>query len=778
MIKKRPPAPRKQKKKAVKSAEKPRRKRRVAPKKRRTVKKKGPSRLRRLLLRSLLLILPLFLLYVGWLDWSVREQFDGKRWELPARVYAAPLELYVGKPITRTAVVDALRELGYSERSRVSRAGSYSNHREQLRLHSRPFQFWDGEEPAVVAELTFYDGKIDALRALDSGEPLEILRLDPLTIGNFFPANGEDRQLVQLDELPEILTQTLITVEDRAFYSHFGINPLAIARALLVNLRAGRMVQGGSTLTQQLAKNLFLSRERSLWRKFREALITLILESHYEKEVLLEAYLNEVYFGQDQQRSIHGVGMASQFFFGQDASQLNLAESALLVGMLKAPSRYNPRRHPERAKQRRDLVLNLLAEQGVISEEEARAARRLPLGVLKKKPFGRSRYPAFLELVRHQILRDYPRKDLTSAGLQIFTTLDPRVQRAAEEGLQQRIQELDGGSRDIQGAVVVIHPGSGEVEAVVGGREPRGTGFNRALNAIRPIGSLVKPALFLAALEQPERYTLVSPLADRPFQLRSGDTVWEPKNYDERSHGEVMLYQSLSHSYNLSTARLGAALGIGRVARTLQRLGVAREIPRYPSLFLGALELSPLEVAQLYQPLAGGGIQTPLRAIRGVVDFEGNPLHRYPLHVDEVATPESVVLLQWGLQEVVRNGTAKGLQQMVSADLGVAGKTGTTDGLRDSWFAGFSAERLAVVWMGRDDNQPAGMTGSSGALHVWGKLIAALPSRPLQLRYPEHVAEVWVDPEGRSLRAGCGGGRWIPFVKGSEPRVEVGCKGG
>ncbi len=642
-------------------------------------------------------------------------------------------------------------------------------------LHTRPFHFWDGEEPAQQLRLSFNGREITAIDGL-GGERVGLARLDPLPIGSFYAAHGEDRQLVQLEELPRHLIDTLTTVEDRSFFDHFGINPLAIVRAIVANIRAGRTVQGGSTLTQQLAKNLFLSRERTLWRKLREALITLILEYHYSKEEILEAYLNEVYFGQDQRRSINGIGMASQFFFGHDASQLTLSESALLVGMLKGPSRYNPRRNPERARERRDMILDLLARQGVVTPQQASEARRQPLGVLSHVPSGQSLYPAFLDLVRSQILQDYKREDLTSAGLQIFTTLNPLSQQAAEWGLRRRLNALGSRREGLQGAVVVVHPESGEVEAVVGGSDPRAKGFNRALHASRPIGSLVKPALYLTALEQPQRFNLLTRLQDRPFQIRSGEQIWQPDNYDKEAHGEVLLYQALSRSYNLSTARLGVELGIGAVAATLQRLGVEREIPRYPSLFLGSLELSPLEVAQLYQPLAAGGVRTPLRSIRGVMDAEGNTLNRYPIRVEEVASAASVVLLQWGMQRVVDEGTARGLRRMLPDSLALAGKSGTTDELRDSWFAGFSGDRLAVVWMGRDDNQPAGLSGSTGAMHVWGRMMSKLPNQPLRLRYPESVVERWVDAQGRVLGAGCSHGRTVPFVHGSEPAVEVQCE--
>lgn len=754
-----------------------------------TIKKRGPKKgnkrhvakrgwLRMLFRFLAIVLLPVLLFYTLWLDFTVRDQFEGKRWELPARVYASPLELYTGKRITSGQLANSLDRLGYrNSPGTLSRnEGRYFRQGNTVSLHSRSFRFWDGVEHSRQVRVSINRGKISRMVDLVDGEDVGVVRLDPLPIGSFYPSHGEDRILLRLEDVPDIFVRTLTTVEDRSFYDHSGISPSGMARALFANLRAGRAVQGGSTLTQQLAKNLFLTRERTLWRKFRELLITFILEYHFQKSEILEAYMNEVYFGQDQRRAIHGVGMASRFFFGHDADQLTLAKSALLVGMLKGPSWYNPRRHPERAKKRRNMILDLLVQQGEVSENEALMAKRSPLGVLERAPSGKSPYPAFLDLVRRQILRDYNREDLVSAGLQIFTTLNPEVQSAAEESLRERIGELkQGGRRNLQGAVVVISPDSGEVEAIVGGRDPRAAGFNRALNAVRPIGSLVKPALYLTALEQPERYTLITPLVDRPFELGKGKNRWRPMNYDRKSHGDVQLHHALSHSYNLATARLGVDLGVGRVAHTLKRLGVERDIPRYPSIFLGSLELSPLDVAKFYQPLAGGGVRSPLRSIRAVMNRNGKPLNRYPLHVEEVVSPKVIALLQWGMQQVVKSGTARYLNKVVSPSMNPAGKTGTTDELRDSWFAGFGGDRLAVVWMGRDDNDPAGLTGSSGALRVWGKLMSRLPMAPLNIIYPDGVVNVWVNPDGSRTNRGCPDSLEIPFIEGSEPNRAVQC---
>ncbi|MBT3348131.1 MAG: penicillin-binding protein 1B [Thiotrichales bacterium] len=761
-------------------------KKRGVPKKR--VSKKSPPKQKtspilswRAPLRSLfILLLPPFILYILWLDYTVRSSFEGKQWDLPAQVFAAPLELYVGKDLTPTQLVNHLDMLGYRKHNKMQSTGTYMLRGDVVSIYRRPFNFQDGYEAARVVELSFGSGsqyKIKTLRSsMASGENIIVgaVRLDPLQIGSFHPAHGEDRMLTSLDAVPEYLVKALLVTEDRNFSRHIGISPLSIVRATIANIRAGRAVQGGSTLTQQLVKNLFLTPERTILRKLNEALISLILEYRYQKWQILESYLNEVYWGQDIQRSIHGVETASRFLFGHGASDLTLAESALMVGMLKGPSRYNPRRHPKRAKKRRNLVLTLMQREGVISEGQMISAQQEAI-VVTKSIAGSYRYPAFLELVRAHILEQYPREELRTGGLQIFSSLDPLVQDEAEQALIGQIKRLEqGGKSRLQGAVVVADYARGEIEAIVGGRNPRDRGFNRALNALRPIGSLVKPPLFLAALEMPQRYTLLTQLEDRDFSVESGGKVWNPKNYDHKEHGQVPLYKTLSHSYNLSTARTGSEIGIENVADILQSLGVERNIPLYPSLFLGALELSPVEVTEIYQPIANGGVKIPLRTIRAVLNSSGKLLSRYPMEVNEVASSEAVSLLQWGMQEVVRNGTARSLNKTLSPHLNLAGKTGTSDELRDSWFSGFSGNHLAVVWMGRDDNSSAELTGASGALKVWEQLFSKLKVKPLKINYPEGVKQFWVDSVGGRAYKGCNGSRFIPFIKGSEPE-QNGC---
>jgi penicillin-binding protein 1B len=724
---------------------------------------------RRLLLLALLVTAG----YGAWLDLYVRGHFEGRRWSVPARIYARAVELYPGMPMSADALETELRGAGYTRSRAAKRAATYSRDGDRINLHTRRFQFWDGEQPAQSVQVRFQGPRLIGLRA--KGGDQALVRLDPALIGRIYPSHHEDRVLVRLEEVPRGLVAALLSVEDRDFEHHHGVSPRGIARAMFANLRAGAVVQGGSTITQQLAKGYFLTGKRTWWRKLNDAAIALILEAHYDKAEILEAYLNEVYLGQDGQRSIHGFGLAAHFYFGRDLDALRLPEMALLVAMVRGPSYYNPRRHPARAKKRRNLVLDQMETLGIISDTRAAREKQAPLGVI---PAGRgtSRYPAFVDLVRRQLRRDYRDADLRGDGLRIFTTLDLRTQRGAEKALATRIKRLQRelGSRkgELEGAVIVTSPQSGEALAVVGGRRVGSAGFNRALDAVRPVGSLIKPAVYLAALERPRSYTLASPLLDEPVTIRaSNGKLWQPKNYDNETHGRISLYEALVKSYNLATVRLGMQVGLDEVTDSLQRLGVERPLRPYPSLLLGAAELSPVEVTQMYQTLAGGGFRVPVRAIREVTSARGEPLSRYPLSVRQAFAPGPVFLVVEAMRGVMRDGTGRSAHARLGANLVAAGKTGTTDDLRDSWFAGFTEDLLAVVWLGHDDNTPAGLNGSRGALQVWIDMMKTLGPRSLDTQAPNGVEWAWTDVQrGLTTPAECPGSVRFPYVRGSQPQ--------
>lgn len=715
-----------------------------------------------------------------YLDAQLKEKFEGKRWAIPAKVYARPLELYPGLALSQEAFKAELQGLGYKLVQRADRPGSAAWGRGRVDLYTRGFEFPEGAEPARHLSLSFSNSTLTAIGD-QSGGSLALARLEPILIGGIYPGDNEDRELVQLKEVPPLLPQALVAVEDRDFYEHAGISFKGIARAMLVNLRAGRFAQGGSTLTQQLIKNFYLTSERSLGRKLLELPMAMLLELHYSKEEILEAYLNEVYLGQDGARAIHGFGQGAQFYFGRPLAELDIHQIALMAGLIKGPSYYDPRRHSERATERRNLVLQLLREQGVISDKDYSWAVAQPLEVVSVGSQHKGAYPAYLDIVKRQLRTEYREEDLNSEGVRVFTALDPLVHHNAATALTQELDKLSKAygakGEGLQGSVVVTDPQTGEVLALVGDRNSRFDGFNRALDAYRPIGSLVKPALYLSALES--GYTLISPLNDRQVSIKQPDgSMWEPENFDGKAMGDVPLFEALSRSYNLSTAHLGLELGADKVVRILQRLGVEKAIDPYPSLFLGALALSPVEVAQIYQTLAANGFRMPLRAIRRVTDAQNAELSRYPFNLEQISDPGAVHLLHYALQAVAREGTARSLYQTLPADLNVAGKTGTSDKQRDSWFAGFTGDRLAVVWVGRDNNTSLPFTGSGGALKVWTELMRLEQPEPYITLKPDNVEYFWVNPvRGVLTDPECSGARAVPFIRGTEPRQRVTCSG-
>lgn len=710
-------------------------------------------------------------LFTVYLDFTIRGQFEGKRWALPARVYAQPLELYPGKPLNFAALYKELEVANYRRTAAATQPGTYRHNGQHIRITTRDFQYWDEFVDGASYDIRLDTGVIRSISSLGNSIPL--MRVDPAQVAAIYPHHQEDRDLVPFADIPETLLQALLLIEDRAYYEHYGVRPLAIARAMLVNLQAGRAVQGGSTLTQQLVKNYFLTHERSLSRKLMEAWMSVLLDFHYEKNDILEAYINEIFLGQDGERAIHGFGLAARYYFDKPLVDLSIDRQALLVAMVKGATYYNPRRHPQRAKKRRDLVLDQLAKFNVISSSEAIKAKRRPLGVVLKPKSYRNRYLGFTQLVKRQLQRDYQEEDLRTEGLRVFTSLSPSTQFLLEQSIDSQLQRLERRSditkNSLQAAAVVTDSRSGEVLALAGARSATDGGFNRALDIKRQIGSLVKPALYLTALNDSANYTVASVLDDTRFDHVDDEVnVWSPQNYSGQEYGNVLAYEALINSYNVSTARLGLELGVPRVSKTLRKLGLKGQWPEYPSLLLGALESSPYDVAQMYQTFVGQGFYTPLRSVREVVTAQGQRLQRYPLELEQRFKPSSMYLINALLQKVAEQGTAKRLGQSLP-HLKAAGKTGTTNDGRDAWFAGFTGEHLAVVWVGKDNNQPTALTGSSGALPIWEDLFKYLPSRPYEVVQPQDIVWEWVNENGELSASKCQNTVQLPFIKGTEP---------
>jgi penicillin-binding protein 1B len=724
------------------------------------------------------------LIWILYLDRIITKQFEGRRWTLPAQVYAEPLELYAGQSFGAETLEQELQRLGYTRTDAAKNPGTYRRRGNRIDLVSRRFAFWDATREAQALTITADGRAIESMQDA-KGEEVPIFRLDPLLIGSIFPIHGEDRIVVTPEQVPDLLPAALKVVEDRKFDTHHGVNVGAIIRAAWVNFRAGQTEQGGSTLTQQLVKNYFLDNRRTFSRKIEEAFMALLLEVRFEKADLMNAYINEIYLGQDGQRAIHGFGLASQFYFGKPIAELQLHEIAALVAIVRGPSYYDPRRHPQRVKTRRDLVLKLMGEHGIVDAKAVKAALARPLSVVNGGAHAGGYYPAFLDLVRRTLRRDYHDEDLTEAGLKIFSTLNPLVQQRSEDALKQELTRLDKArkkNRDVQleGVVVVTAPQNGEVMAMVGGRQAGFAGFNRALDAKRSIGSLVKPVIYLAAIESGQ-YTAASIVDDAPMEVKlANGQTWKPQNISKELYGPVPLVRALAQSLNLATVNLGLQVGLPKVTREFQALGLDREPPQLPSVLLGSLDVSPLEVAQLYNAFANGGFSTPLRAVRAVVDAEGKPLKSFALEVTPVADPKAVYQVNRMLVQVMERGSGASSRAYLPSGLVVAGKSGTSSDYRDSWFAGFSGSHLAVVWIGYDDNAPTGLTGSSGSLAVWSRLMANLNTTSWSAGLPEGLEETWIEFDtGLAAKPGCGEKIIsVPLPPDAQLQAKAGCESG
>ena len=695
--------------------------------------------------------------YGVYLDQKIRSRIDGKVWELPAAVYGRMVNLEPDMQISKNEMVRLLNATQYRQVSAMTRPGEYTVQANSIEMIRRPFDFPDSKEGQVRARLTFDGDHLETIENMDNNRQFGFFRLDPRLITMLQSPNGEQRLFVKRSGFPDLLVDTLLATEDRHFYEHDGISLYSIGRAVLANLTAGRTVQGASTLTQQLVKNLFLSSERSYWRKANEAYMALIVDARYSKDRILELYMNEVYLGQSGDNEIRGFPLASLYYFGRPVEELSLDQQALLVGMVKGASVYNPWRNPKLALERRNLVLRLLQQQQVIDQELYDMLSARPLGV---QPRGGviSPQPAFMQMVRQELQAKLGDKVKDLSGVKIFTTFDSVAQDAAEKAATEGIPVLKKQRKlaDLETAMVVVDRFTGEVRAMVGGAEPQFAGYNRAMQARRSIGSLAKPATYLTALSQPNQYRLNTWIADAPVTIRlSNGQTWSPQNDDRRFSGQVMLVDALTRSMNVPTVNLGMALGLPAVVDTWTKLGAPKnQLNAVPSMLLGALNLTPIEVAQAFQTIASGGNRAPLSALRSVIAEDGTVLYQSYPQAERAVPAQAAYMTLWTMQQVVQRGTGRQLGAKYPG-LHLAGKTGTTNNNVDTWFAGIDGSQVTITWVGRDNNQPTKLYGASGAMSIYQRYLANQTPTPLVLTVPEDVVDMGVDSNGNFV---CSGG--------------------
>jgi len=718
--------------------------------------------------------------YARQLDDVLAEKFAGRRWDFPSKIYADSVVLYPGADLEVLGLPERLERLRYRETTgAVEYEGEYHLNADALDLHVRQFHSVSGPQPARVVRLTLKGSRVERIVDADSGLDLHALELEPEPLAGLYQSVWEERRVLSLDKVPATLVSAILSTEDQRFFEHGGIDPRGVLRALWVNLSTGRVVQGGSTLTQQLMKNFFLSEDRNLERKLREALMAILAERRYSKRQILENYLNEIYLGQNGAQGIFGVWEASRFYFRKEPSALSLAECALIAGLLTGPNHYSPHRQPERAKQRRDSVLRLMFDRGLVSDGELEAALAAPLGVSPPGSVGAStRAPYFVDYLRAELASTYPNEILTGEGLSIFTGLDPQMQAAAEEAVEGGLAELGRrhprlakADQPLQACLIALAPQTGEIKAMVGGRDYRQTQYNRCVQALRQPGSVFKPFVYVAALDRDGVFTPVSTIDDEPFTWEWEGRAWTPGNYRGQYHGRVSVREALEHSLNAATARVAREVGLERVRDVAQRMGIRSPLPLYPSLVLGAVEVTPLEVAEAYGVLANQGLRATPLAVRSVVARDGSVVERKPMHIDRAIPPEVAFLVTHVMEGVLDRGTGSGARELGFHRL-AAGKTGTTNEARDAWFAGFTPDLLAVVWVGFDDNRPLALSGSQAALPIWTEFMKRATETQTERPFvpPPGVVLATIDPLSGALATSlCRARLEEAFLEGREP---------
>lgn len=718
---------------------------------------------------SLIIVFVISTAVVAIIDSRVTNKLEGVLWTIPAKVYSRSLDLAEGSKVNKSNLLRELGMLAYSENKNPSKPGEFIYKKNSIEIFLRGY----GDQKSGLFKILLKDRKVTKITN-QLGISVDIVKLEPIAIGGMYPSHMEDRILLSWSQVPSILVDTILSVEDQNFFNHNGISFRSISRAFFTNIKAGDIEQGGSTITQQLAKNLFFTSEQTIKRKAMEAIAALLIEFHYSKEEILLAYINDVFLAQSGKRSVHGFGMGAQHFFGTSVSNLETDQIALLVGMLKGPSLFNPRRNPNNATNRRNLVLGILQKGRHINSSLLEEYRSRPLGVVSPNFRSETKYPAFHDLVRLELRDNYEDSELRTQGLRIETNLDPVLQDSLEKSIRktktQLIKKYGNRLIELEGAAMAVDISTGEIKAVVGSSNPSRFGFNRSINAIRPIGSLVKPFIYLTALNKYDEYNLTTILDDSKLSLKSGGEIWEPNNFDKKFHGKIPLHVALWQSYNIASARLGMELGYDSVQETFNKLGISKSIERYPSLFIGSFEMSPFNAIQAYQVIAADGFYSPLRSIRDIKDVRGDIDLSYQYKIMQRIRPEPVHLLKFAMKQTFITGTARGYPRKTIESWQAGGKTGTSDDQRDSWFVGFAGELLVLVWLGFDDNRPTPLTGRLGALEVWKNFINEVQPSSIEKTSLSRIRYVWTDKQdGLVSGEKCKNSLLVPFIIGTEP---------
>ena len=730
-------------------------------------RRKKTSFLKRLLKYAFLLLIVVSLgvaLYCWDLSLQIDKRFSGRRWSIPSRALSDTTILYPGQGVNRSLLEKKLDRLGYRNSSQnPTKKGDVRISSSRLEIFLNDLKAPQQTREGFPAMVQFSGSRIESIVHSRSGEAIPILELEPEELMRFFGPEREQRQLVSIDHVPRHVVHAVLAAEDSRFFEHRGLDPLGILRALYTNLRSGDIRQGGSTITQQLAKNYFLTPERTWARKVKEAFMALIMEAMYDKKAILEIYLNEIYLGQKESVSINGIGEASTFYFGKSVAELSVSEGAVIAGLIRAPNLFSPYADRNRCRARRDSVLEAMHKHQWLTAEQLRTAMATPLVTSGYEAYVR-RAPYFMDYLSHQLGSLYPREALTSLGLSLFTTLDTQVQMAAEDALLKGLKRLEDANprlkrkdpeKKLQGAIVVMQPKTGYILAMVGGRDYGVSQFNRITQAKRQPGSAFKPFVFLPSLDS---FTPASILSNEPKTYKINGNEWRPENYIPVPETRISMRDALSKSVNRATVDLAMKLGLDPVVKTASVFGFSTPLKPYPSIALGAFEVVPLELARAYCAFAADGILPVPLSLKEVLDESGKILERRHMSVQGVTTPGKAFLITSMLRSTVEQGTARSLKDM-GIRFPAAGKTGTTNEFKDGWFVGYTPEVMALIWVGFDDGTSLQAPASALTLPLWADLMSAIPHHVSGTWFktpPDIVVETVCKESGqRALASGC-----------------------
>ncbi len=749
---------------------------------------KGPKkplkqRLLMLGLKAGVALVALLAILFIYFDSVVLSKFEvDDRWVLPAVVYSRPLELYPDQKLSLKQMEYELALLKYRKVSNPQHQGEYAVNEKSGRIVviRRAFEFSDGAEDQMSLMIEFQGQRVTSLVNADTRQELGYARMDPVLLDRINRIDPkEDRIFLQLSEVPQGLIDTLIEIEDRSFYSNIGVNFFAIARAFIKNAIAGRVVEGGSTITQQLVKNYFLNSERSYARKFKEIMMAIIMNSRYTKDQILEAYMNEIYLGQNGNAGVYGFGLASYFYFGVPVSELSQDQMALLVGIIKGPSYYDPWRNPQSALERRNTVLAVLHKDGKLTDAEYAQYTARPLGVITRGKMNYSKTPAFMGVLKHEIASRFGQDFLSGNGIKIFTSLDPQAQAAAEQAASSELDaiEKETGRSGLEVAMVVSSWRTAEVEAVVGSRTPQYEGFNRVLQGRRQGGSIIKPFVYPTAFHHGVHLgTLIN---DSPLTVKlSSGKLWQPKNDDKSYRGPIAAHVAMAKSLNVPTVKIGMQVGLNHVVETLRAVGIKQDLPLYPSMVLGTIELTPYEVNSIYASLATDGVYQDLTTLRTVIRDGEIVYQRDDNKGEATIDPRDSYLALYVMTEATQIGTGRRIGRMFP-DVNIATKTGTTNDNRDTWTIGIDSDEVVSTWVGFDNNKSTGLFGSSGAMRVYGAYLKTRGVNSLELKRPEGIKFVNFNRQGNIVSDGCKGAglTMLPARTDKIRYVETGCSG-